>query len=82
VSRRGRAGKRGIPTPGDLGLPEHSALTVEGRIERASMVGTNLARRRDRHERPIWKSDWARGLWLILAALVLVIVVLVVLSVA
>jgi hypothetical protein len=54
-------------------LPEHSALTVEGRIERASMVGTNLARRRYRRERPLWKSDWMRGLWLILAALALII---------
>src|SRR4051794_13505829 len=26
------------PTPGELGLPEHSALTMEGRVERAGMV--------------------------------------------
>jgi hypothetical protein len=80
VSGRGQGGKRGTPTPGELGLPEHSALTVEGRIERASMVGTHLARRRYRHERPIWKSSWAQGLWLMMAAIGLVIVVLLVLS--
>jgi hypothetical protein len=62
-----------MPTPGDLGLPEHSALTVEGRVERASMVGTHLARRRYRLERPLRKSGWAQGLWLILAALGLMV---------
>jgi hypothetical protein len=61
-------------------LPEHSALTVEGRIERASMVGTHLARRRYRLERAFWKSDWAKGLWLILAALGLVITATMVVS--
>jgi hypothetical protein len=79
MSRRGRAEKRTTPTPGELGLPERSALTVEGRIERASMVGTHLARSRGRRERRLWKSNWAQGLWLILAALGLLLAAAVVL---
>jgi hypothetical protein len=43
------------------------------------MVGTHLSRSRDRRERPLWKSNWAQGLWLILAALGLMVVVAVVL---
>jgi len=76
----GRRGARRVqaPTPGELGLPEHSALTIEGRIERAGMVGTHLARLRDRRERVVWRSDWATGLWLILGVLATIIVVAVV----
>jgi hypothetical protein len=58
----------GVPASGDLGLPEHSALTIEGRIERAGMVGTHLTRRRDSRERAVWRSSWAGGLWLIAGA--------------
>lgn len=71
--------RRGTPTPGELGLPEHSALTVEGRIERASMVGTHLARRRYRQERPLRRSGWAQGLGLLMAALGVMVVLFVVL---
>jgi hypothetical protein len=42
-------------------LPEHSALTVEGRIERASGVATHATRRRDGRERPLWTSSWVLG---------------------
>jgi hypothetical protein len=55
-------------------------LTVEGRIERTSMIGTNLLRLRQRRDRPLWNSVWAKGLWLILAALGLIIIATVVLS--
>jgi hypothetical protein len=77
---RGRQ-RLGDPTPAELGLPEHSALTIEGRIERAGMVGAHLVRSRGGHERPVWRSNWAMGLWLILAVLATVIVVIVVVSV-
>lgn len=61
------------PSLRDLGLPEHNALTVEGRIERASMVGTHVTRSRDGRERSVWRSNWAGGLWLIVGTCVLVI---------
>jgi hypothetical protein len=57
-----------------LGLPEHSALTIEGRIERAGMVGTHLARRKRGQEQPLPRSNWAFGLWLIAGALAAVVV--------
>jgi hypothetical protein len=80
MSRRGQSHRRGTPTLSDLGLPEHSALTVEGRIERAAMVGSNLARRY-RRERRLGSSPWANGLWLILAAIGAIIIATVTLSV-
>lgn len=67
------------PSLRDLGLPEHSALTIEGRIERAGMVATHLVRRRDGSERSVWRSNWAGGLGLIVGAFVLVVGLLVVL---
>ncbi|MBV9485463.1 MAG: hypothetical protein JO246_05350 [Frankiaceae bacterium] len=67
--------QRGTPTPGELGLPEHSALTIEGRVERAALVGTHLARRRRGAEERLRKSPWAMGLGLILGVLALVIAV-------
>ena len=70
----------GDPTPGELGLPEHSALTMEGRIERAGMVGSRLASARRGGVRPLRRSPWAFGLWLILAMLAAVIAVAVIAS--
>ena len=67
------------PTPGELGLPEHSALTVEGRIERAAGVGTHATRVRGGRERPLRRSNWAGGLWLIAGAFGLLLAVFVVL---
>jgi len=61
------------PTPGKLGLPEHSALTMEGRVERAGIVGSRIASSRRGEARPLRRSSWAFGLWLILAALVVVV---------
>lgn len=61
------------PNPQDLGLPEHSALTVEGRIERAGLVGTHLARRKRGAETPLRRSYWAQGLWLIAGAVVVIV---------
>lgn len=46
------------------------------------MVGTHLARRRYRLERPLRKSGWAQGLSLILAALGLMALVFVALYLA
>jgi hypothetical protein len=43
------------------------------------MVGTHLARRRYRAERPLRKSGWAQGLWFITAAFGLMVLVFVVL---
>lgn len=76
--RRASPGGR-APTPGELGLPEHSALTIEGRIERAGMVATHLVRSRERREQAVWRSGWATGLWLVLGVLALVIATTVVL---
>ena len=65
--------------PPHFGLPEHSALTVEGRIERAAGVRSRATRVRDGRERPLRKSGWAGGLWLIAGAFGLVVAVLAVL---
>jgi hypothetical protein len=70
----------GEPSPSDLGLPEHSPLTIEGRIEQASMLASHEMRARKGLERTAWRSDWAPGMVQILAALVVVIAVAVVLS--
>ena len=75
-----KARSEGDPTPGELGLPEHSALSMEGRIERAGMVGSRLASARRGEVRPLRGSPWAFGLWLILAMLAVVIVVAVIVS--
>jgi len=63
----------GRPDLHDLGLPENSALTIEGRIERAGMVTAHLTRTDRGLEKPVWRSDWRFGLQLILLALVVVI---------
>jgi hypothetical protein len=54
-------------------LPEYSALTIEGRIERAGMVADHLARTDRGLEKRVWRSDWRIGLQLILLALVAII---------
>jgi hypothetical protein len=63
----------GEPSLHDLGLPEQSALTFEGRIERAGMVADHLNRESRGLEKPVWQSDWRFGLQLILLALALVV---------
>jgi hypothetical protein len=73
--------RREMPSPGELGLPEHSTLTIEGRIERAGSVGNHLLRSRDGREQRVWHSDWAIGLWLIVGVFGLLIAALVVLYV-
>jgi len=65
--------------PPHLGLPEHSALTIEGRIERAGGVGMHGARVRDGRERPLRQSSWAGGLGLIAGGFALLLAALVVL---
>jgi hypothetical protein len=65
-------------TPGELGLPERSALTMEGRVERAGMVGSRLANARRGDVRPLRQSPWAFGLWLIVGMLVAVVAVAVI----
>jgi hypothetical protein len=52
-----------------FGIPEHSALTIEGRIERATAVATHATRVRDGAERPLRSSYWMHGLLLIAVAL-------------
>jgi len=71
-----------VPTLAELGLPEESALTVEGRVERANMMGTHLVREMHGRERPVWHSFWSTGLWLILGAIAVVIAVAIVSSLA
>jgi hypothetical protein len=79
MSDRSRRERRAsVIAPAELGLPEHSALTVEGRIERAGMAGNYLARRRRGQEGPLRRSQWALGLWLIFWALMAVLVATVV----
>ena len=68
----------GEPTPGELGLPEHSALTMEGRVERAGMAGSRVAGARRGEVRALRHSPWAFGLWLILATLAVVVAVAVI----
>jgi hypothetical protein len=73
AKRRLRRGQAARPDLHDLGLPEYSALTVEGRIERAGMVADHLNRSSRGLERPVWRSDWRLGLQLVLLALVAVV---------
>ena len=63
--------------PPSFGLPEHSALTVEGRIERASGVASHVTGARDGRERPLRSSNWMGGLWLIAAAFGLLVALMV-----
>jgi len=70
LDERGKSARRDLH---DLGLPQYSALTIEGRIERAGMVADHLNRSNRGLEKPVWRSDWRLGLQLILLALVLVI---------
>jgi hypothetical protein len=65
--------------PPHFGLPEHSALTIEGRVERAAGVASHASAVRDGRERPLRRSSWAGGLWLIAGAFGLLVAVLVVL---
>jgi hypothetical protein len=65
--------------PPNFGLPEHSALTIEGRIERAAGVAGRATGVRDRRERPLRRSNWAAGLLLIAGVFGLLIVLMVVL---
>jgi hypothetical protein len=59
--------------PPNFGLPEHSALTIEGRIERTAGVAGRAIGVRDGRQRPLRSSSWAGGLWLILGAFGLLI---------
>jgi hypothetical protein len=63
-------------------LPEHSALTVEGQIERAAGVGRHVTRARDGRERPLRGSSWMAGFWVVAAAAALLFVVFLVLYLA
>ena len=65
--------------PPNFGLPEESALTIEGRIESAAGLASHAIGVRDARERPLRFSNWAAGLWLIFGAFVLLIVLTVVL---
>ena len=65
--------------PPYFGLPEHSALTMEGRIERTAGAADHVVRMRSGRERPIRSSAWAVGLWLIAGGFGLLMVILVVL---
>jgi hypothetical protein len=65
--------------PPHFGLPEHSALTIEGQIERSGGVGMHGARIRDGRERPLRDSSWSGGLWLMAGGFGLLLAVLVVL---
>jgi hypothetical protein len=69
-----------VPSLEELGLPERSAFTIEGRIERASMMATHALRRRRGLERGVWRSDWLPAMVQILGLLALVVTVAVVLS--
>ena len=65
--------------PPHFGMPESSAFTIEGRIERADALADHAIRVRDGHERPVRETNFAPGLWLIAAgfgALLLLLVVL------
>lgn len=66
--------------PPNFGLPQHSSLTIEGRLERAGDAASHVLRRRDGRERPLWSSNFAMGLVLIAAVLAAVIGVAVLLS--
>jgi hypothetical protein len=70
----------GEPGLNDLGLPEHSPFTIEGRIEQASMLATHEIRARKGLERTAWRSDWVPAMVQILGVLAVVIAVAVVLS--
>lgn len=61
------------------GLPEHSSLTVEGRIERAAGVASRAVALRDGRARPLRSSSWADGLWLVAATFGLLVGLMVVL---
>ena len=65
--------------PPHFGLPEHSALTMEGRVERAGGVASRATAVRGRREQPLGSSSWARGLWLIAGVFGLLLVLLIVL---
>jgi hypothetical protein len=69
------------PSSRDLGLPEHSPLTIEGRLERVTAMGTHLSRSRDGRERKVWRSDWAGVLWFVVGAFVLIIAIAILLNV-
>jgi hypothetical protein len=65
--------------PPTFGVPEHSALTVEGRVERAAGVARRAIRFGQGRERQLYKSNWAPGLLLVLGVFGLLILVMVVL---
>jgi hypothetical protein len=67
----------GAAGPPNFGLPEHSALTIEGRIERTAAAASHVVRARDGRERRLRSSSWAGGLWLIAGALGVLVVVMV-----
>jgi len=61
----------------ELGLPQNSALTVEGRVERASSLADHAVRVRDGLERPLRRSQFGAGLWLNAGAFGLLLVIFV-----
>jgi len=65
--------------PPNFGLPEHSALTIEGRIERAAGVAGRATGVRDGRERPLRRSNWAGGLLLIAGTFGVLITLMIVL---
>jgi hypothetical protein len=65
--------------PPNFGLPEHTALTVEGRIERAAGVAGHATGVRDGRERPLRQSNWTGGLLLIAGAFGLLTALMIVL---
>jgi len=65
--------------PPNFGLPEHSALTIEGRIERTAGVADHVTGVRDGRERALRRSNWGGGLLLIAGAFGLLIALMVVL---
>jgi hypothetical protein len=67
--------------PPHFGLPEHSALTIEGRIERASRLASRATAVRDGRERPLRTSNWTGGLWLVAGVFGLLLALLILLYV-
>jgi len=78
VSDKGGQGEEAAGPP-YFGLPEHSAFTYEGRIERTAAAADHVVRARDGRERRLRSSNWAGGLWLIAGALGMLLALMVVL---
>ena len=70
-------GDEELDGPPYFGMPEDSAFTIEGRIERAGAMADHAVRVRDGRERPDWGSSFATGLWLILGVFGLLLAIFV-----